>query len=297
MTGTLAYSIIEAPSILGLRPTGVKSLPQTLKQAGLIKRLNAKFECCIQPIYKYDSKRDPLTLIKNGQGIKVFSIHLAKIVNIEMAKKRFPILLGGDCSILIGALLGLRRVGGFGLFFIDGHADFYQPQASVTGEVADMDLAIVMGRGPDILTNIDGLKPLLLDREVVVFGYRDAKQSSSYGSQDVKNTNIQVFDLWKIKKLNISNVASVAVSNLLKEKLDGFWIHLDTDVLNDKIMPAVDYRLDDGLEFSELSELLKILISSQKAVGMTITIFNPHLDPHGSIARNFVSSIVSGLSL
>lgn len=69
-------------------------------------------------------------------------------------------MLGGDCSILLGNLLALRHRGRYGLFFIDGHADFYQPEASLTGEVADMDLAIASGRGPDVLTNIDGLKHL-----------------------------------------------------------------------------------------------------------------------------------------
>ena len=52
-----------------------------------------------------------------------------------------------------------------------------------------MDLAIVSGRGPDILTDIDNLKPLVRDEDVVVFGYRDAEQSASYGSQNVKETN------------------------------------------------------------------------------------------------------------
>lgn len=210
-------------------------------------------------------------------------------------KKQFPVVLGGDCSILIGTLLSLRRSGKYGLFFIDGHADFYQPQASLTGEVADMDLALVSGRGPDILTNIDGLKSLVQDGDAVVFGYRDAEQSTSYGSQDVRETKMHVFDLSQVKALKITTAASLAVQKLLKDELAGFWIHLDADVLDDRIMPAVDYRLDGGLSFSELSVLLRILIASRHAVGMNITIFNPHLDLDGSIAKNFVSSIVAGL--
>lgn len=104
-------------------------------------------------------------------------------------------------------MLTLRRYGRYGLFFIDGHADFYQPEASATGEVADMDLAIVSGRGPDILTNIDGLKPYVRDEDIVLFGYRDAEQSSTYGSQDVRNSSINVFDLSDVKKLRIITVA------------------------------------------------------------------------------------------
>jgi arginase len=290
------YAIIDAPSILGLRPTGVQYLPEALKTAGLLKGLNAEYVGYVQPSLSYNPKRDQATLIMNADAIKTFSLQLAEIVSTEIAKKSFPIVLGGDCSILIGPLLGLRRVGRYGLFFIDGHADFYQPQASTTGEVADMDLAIVSGRGPDILTNIDDLKPLVRDEDAVVFGYRDAEQSLSYGSQDIRETNMHVFDLSQIRGIKIATATSVAVARLMKDELEGFWIHLDADVLDDRVMPAVDYRLPDGgLGFSELSKLLSVLIASGHAVGMTITIFNPHLDLDGSIAKNFVSSIVAGL--
>jgi arginase len=291
----LSYSIIDAPSILGLRPTGVEGLPEALKNAGLMDKLNAIYVGCVQPLFPYNPKRDPSTHIMNAEAIKMFSIQLAQVVKTEIIKKRFPIILGGDCSILLGTLLGLRHVNRHGLFFIDGHSDFYQPQASITGEVADMDLAVVSGRGPEILTNLDNLKPLVRDEDVVVFGYRDAEQSSSYGSQDVKDTKMHVFDLSRVRELNIETAASTAVTRLKKDELSGFWIHLDADVLDDSIMPAVDYRLSGGLGFSELSKLLRILISSKYAVGMSITIFNPRLDLDGTIARNFVSSIVDGL--
>ncbi len=158
-----------------------------------------------------------------------------------------------------------------------------------------MDLAIVSGRGPDILTNIDGLNPYVIDEDIVLFGYRDAEQSSIYGSQDVRNTSMHAFDLSYVKKLGIITASSLAIKSLLKNELDGFWIHLDADVLDDEVMPAVDYRLVDGLSFSDVSELLRVLISTRRAVGMTITIFNPHLDIDGSIANEFVLSIVSGL--
>ncbi len=290
------YIIIDAPSILGLHDTGVQALPEALKKAGLMDRLNATFAGRVQPSMLYNPTRDPITHLLNGTSIALFSKDLSKRVNVEIRKKNFPIVLGGDCSILIGVLLGLRRIGRYGLFFIDGHSDFYQPQASTTGEVADMELAIVSGRGPDILSNIEGLKPLVLDDDIVVFGYRDAEQSISYGSNNVRDTKMQVLDLSDVRNLGINEATSLAVSNFItNEDLSGFWIHLDADVLHDRIMPAVDYRLGNGgLEFSELSHILKTL-TSQKAIGMTITIYNPNLDSNGSIAKNFVECIVGGL--
>jgi arginase len=291
----LRFAIIDAPSVLGLRPTGVEGLPEALKKAGLLKQLKAEYIGAVQSRIPYSSERDKRTMLLNAKAIREYSQSLANVVSNVIAEKRFPIVLGGDCSVLIGTLLALRRKGRYGLFFIDGHSDFYQPQASHTGEVADMELAIVSGRGPDILTNIDNLRPLVRDTDVVVFGYRDSKQAAIDRSQNVKDTEMHVFDLLTVKELNIHSATSMAIERLLSNQLDGFWIHLDVDVLEDSIMPAVDYRQSDGIGFSDLSQLLRILLASKNVVGMTITIFNPRLDFGGSIARRLVSSIVNGL--
>lgn len=290
------FTIIDAPSILGLRPTGVEYLPEALKAAGLMERLNADYSGRVSSL-PYNSERDKITLLLNPDSIKTFSLHLADRVASVIRNMRYPIVLGGDCSIVIGNLLALRRLGRYGLFFIDGHADFYQPEASLTGEVADMDLAIVSGRGPDVLTDINNFKPLVRDQDIILFGYRDREQAASFGSQDVLNTDINSFDLTNVKELGITTAASLAVKKLLQQdELLGFWIHIDADVLDDSIMPAVDYRLNGGLSFCELSELLKIIVASGRSVGMDVTIFNPNFDSDGSIAHRFVSSLLEGLS-
>ncbi|AFU58799.1 putative arginase/agmatinase/formiminoglutamase [Candidatus Nitrososphaera gargensis Ga9.2] len=79
----------------------------------------------------------------------------------------------------------------------------------------------------------------------------------------------------------------------MESKVFGF---TDVDVLNDKDMPAVDYRLSGGLSYGDISQLLQILLGTGKAVGMDIAIFNPKLDSDGSIARRLVSSLASGLA-
>jgi len=291
------YAVIEAPFILGLRPTGVELLPKALRTAGLLERLNAEYCGIVTPSSPYNYNRDEVTKLLNPIAIKDYSIRLAETVKYVLHNNKFPIVLGGDCSIVIGNLLALRHLGRYGLFFIDGHADFYQPEESPTGEVADMDLAIVSGYGPDILTNIEDLKPLVMEQDIVVFGYRDKTQSAQYGCQDIKNTTIMnTIELTDVQRLGLKNAASSAIEKFLKNELSGFWIHLDVDVLNDSIMPAVDYRLPGGITFSQLSDLLRLLLTSKKAVGISITIFNPTLDKDGSITRNLVSSIVRGLS-
>ena len=78
-----------------------------------------------------------------------------------LAAGEFPLVLGGDCSILLGAMLALKRRGRFGLLFIDGHADFYQPAANPNGEAASMDFAFATGYGPALLTDLEHRGPLV----------------------------------------------------------------------------------------------------------------------------------------
>jgi arginase len=290
----LPFAIIDAPSVLGLRPNGVEELPEALKAAGLQAGLNAEYAGRVEPPL-YQAKRDPETLILNPSGLRDYARQLAAKVTEVLRQEKFPVVLGGDCSNLIGCMLALRRMGRYGLFFVDGHSDFYQPEAEPIGEVASMDLAIVSGRGPDILTNIDGLRPLVRDEDIVVVGYRDAEQQKEFGSQDVRETAIHAFDLGQVRELGIVAVVEQGIVKLRQNFLEGVWIHLDADVLNDNIMPAVDYRLPDGLQWEELSAVLRVLMASGQAIGINIGIFNPRLDADGSIARELVSSLIAGL--
>jgi len=288
------FAIIDAPSVLGLRPTGVERLPEALKAAGLQAGLEAEYIGRVDPL-PYNPQRDPETRILNPTALRAFSLQLADAVAGVLWQAKFPLVLGGDCSNIIGIMLALRRVGRYGLFFIDGHADFYQPEAEPNGEVASMDLAIVSGRGPDVLADLDGLKPLVRDEDVVAFGFRDAEQQREDGSQDIRATGIHAFDLAQVRAVGVTAAAAQAIGKFQENKLAGFWIHLDADVLSDEIMPAVDYRLAGGLAWDELSALLQVLISSGQAVGMNIGIFNPRLDRDGSLARQFVKALVAGL--
>jgi arginase len=290
----MRFVLVRAPSILGLRPTGVERLGEALEAAGLGARLDAEPGGRVEPP-AYDSRRDPATGILNPSGLEEYSRRLADAVLYQLQRGRFPIVLGGDCSNLIGCALALRRMGRFGLFFLDGHADFYQPQAEPNGEVASMDLAIVSGHGPRVLTDIEGRRPLVREEDIVAFGYRDAEEQLEHGSQDIRDTAIHVYPLDEVKRATAAVAAGKAVRVLRESAIEGSWIHLDADVLDDRIMPAVDYRLPGGLSWEELSVTLRAVMETGKPVGLNVGIFNPALDPGATIARRLVDCLVEGL--
>ncbi|MGH6962441.1 MAG: arginase family protein [Dongiaceae bacterium] len=289
------FSIVEAPSPLGLWPSGVEHAPEVLLRVGLARTLGARRGVRLEPP-EYDPVRDPTIGILNPHAIAEYSLRLADAVGGVLDAGEFPVVLGGDCSILLGCVLALRRRGRYGLLFLDGHADFYQPQAEPNGEAASMDLALATGRGPVILTDLEGLRPLVRDEDVVLFGYRDAIAAACQGSHDVRASSILALDLDRVRRIGISAAAAETAQRLATKDTAGFWIHLDVDVLDDAEMPAVDYRMPDGLSLAELTDVLRAAIDSGRAVGVNLTIFNPNLDPNRAIARSLVACLARGLA-
>ncbi|MDP8928365.1 MAG: arginase family protein [Actinomycetota bacterium] len=126
-------------------------------------------------------------------------------------------------------------------------------------------------------------------------GRRDAEEASKAGSQRIENTLINVIDLVDVRRLGVRRVAGLALDVFEQPELDGFWIHLDCDVLDDAVMPAVDYRLPGGLSWQELEVVLRAACASPGAIGIDVTIYNPTLDPDRSIARRLVECLATAL--
>ncbi|AZP21612.1 arginase family protein [Streptomyces aquilus] len=288
-------AIIEAPSVLGLRPTGVEELPRALLDAGLADGLGAVSAGRVEP-GPYDPERDPESGVLNPARIAEHAVRLADAVGRVLDDGRFPVVLGGDCSILLGNLLALRRRGRHGLLFLDGHTDFYQPEADPVGEVASMELALATGRGPAILADLEGLGPLVRDGDVVALGFRDQAEMAVFGVQPLPE-ELHALDLDRVRELGAGEAARHAVESLTGEGGGaGYWVHLDVDVLDDAVMPAVDHRLDGGLSWEELESVLRTALTGTGAVGLDVTIFNPRLDPDGSIASRLTECLLRALA-
>jgi arginase len=135
------------------------------------------------------------------------------------------------------------------------------------------------------------------DEDAVAFGFRDADEQAAYGSPPLPH-QILAIDLAAIRERGVNAAAGDAVSHLTRDggPDDGFWIHVDADVLDDAIMPAVDYRLAGGLSWNELIRTLGVVIQSGRAVGLELTIYNPTLDPEGTGARELVRVLADALA-
>ena len=290
-----AWAVVEAPSGLGLRAEGVERLPRSLAAAGLVDALDASVVATLEVPAK-TLVRDATTGVLHAPEVAGFAEVLAASVGEQLDRGRTPLVLGGDCSILLGNALALRRRGRFGLLFLDGHADFYQPAAEPTGEAASMDLALVTGYGPALLARAAGGESALIRPEdAVAFGFRDGEASACEGSQPLP-PELLALDLATIRSRGHEQTAAQAVAYLLRAGgPERYWIHVDADVLDDVVMPAVDYRQPGGLNVDELTAVLRVAMATGRVAGVEITIYNPALDPSGAAGRSLAAALVDGL--
>ncbi len=206
--------------------------------------------------------------------------------------KAISLLCWEDCTILLGPMLALNRCGRHGLLFLDGHMDFYDKETNINGEAASSDLALVTGRGPALLTTYDGRCPLVRDEDVVAFGFRDEREAQLYGSPPLPE-KIKAIGLEEVRRVGVAAAAREALGYASGQGTRAFWIHFDADVLDDAIMPAVDYRLPDGLTWVEIEDVLSAALAHPRAVGMQVTIFNPRLDTDGKVLSAFLDMLTS----
>jgi len=288
-----AIDIVGAPSNLGLRPLrpghipGARRAPGVLRAHRIVERLGARDRGDVEaPVY--DPSTDPATGYRNGANLAAYTPRLADRIGASIDDGRFTLVLGGDCSVLLGGALALKRRGRYGLLFIDGHSDFYFTRKPRAMTAAGMDLALATGHGPDALAGIDGLKPYVREDDTVVFAYRDFGTPDEVETERFLGAAFERHPIEDVRKQGIAASMREALRRLERADLRGFWIHVDVDVLDPKLMPAVDSLDPGGLAFEELEDILALALASPRVAGMELDIYDPDLDPDGHLAEKLV---------
>lgn len=291
----MELSLIGVPTNSAGRKDGVANAPRALRQAGLAEALG-----------RFCNVRDegdiifstPTTEHDIGSGIIApgslasMALGVRAAVSWAFQNGRFPLVVGGDCPVLLGCLMACN--GRTGLLFVDGHEDAYSARQSPTGEAADMELGFVLGlQVPEPVQRAIGNAPLVAASDVCIMGARDKGVLQKTGVRSLDGT----VELYSDSDLggDIEGLTRKAVQRLSRgaEKL---WLHIDLDVLSTESLPAVDYQQPGGLGWEQLAALARTALSSGKIAGCNVTIYNPDMDPDGRFARRIVGFLGDVLS-
>ncbi|WP_369274397.1 arginase family protein [Streptomyces sp. R11] len=289
--------VLDAPSNLGLRPPAPGTVPGCYKLAGalreqrIVQRLRGlEGGVVVPPRYDRGDWQEGDGVF-NAAAIAGYTRRLADRIEHHVRAGDYPVVLGGDCSINLGAALALRRIGRYGLAVVDASPDFRHPGNSErVGAAGGEEVALATGRGQEDLTNLEGLRPYLRDEDVRYFGIRDCFEEERAELADLKIPVVTVGDLreWGAEELGLVTRQAFEIP-----QLDGFWVHLDADALDPSVMPAVDSPDPEGLMPDELVALLRPLLASAHCVGLNVTIYDPDLDPEGTAGALLADIVVS----
>lgn len=292
-------SIVGAPSNLGLRPPapgavpGCAKAPEALREAGLHRRLTAhgaQDGGVVLPGRYLDDVVPGVPRLRNQEALVDHAFRLAARIGHVLDDGNTPLVLGGDCSILVGTCLALARRGRFALVHLDGHTDFRNPGnsdgcASLAGE----DLAAVVGRHWPSVADLEGLGPYVEPHDAVHIGCRDSDEHLD----EVRATLGAVITAADVHVRGPEATAEAVLARVRGRDLAGYWIHLDVDVLDPAVMPAVDSPDPGGLTSADITSLLALLAPG--ATGAQVTAFDPDLDPDGRHAATLTQVVADGL--
>jgi len=282
--GRGSWAVLGAPLDSSGQGRGEADAPRALRAAGIVERLGAADGGDIEARIRSD-ERDPRTGLIGSDDVRAASAELREGVGALLASRRRPLVIGGDCTLLIGAAAAMRdHCDSPGLWFVDGHLDFYDGSSSPSGETADMDLAIVTGAAPPVLA--DAPRPSIAPRDTVVLGNRSRADSDSPEELDMVDPEIDVHDVASVVERGAGELGAQAAARL--GETDAVWLHLDLDVLDRESLPSVSYLQPGGLDWGLLEMLLEPLALSPKLAGVSVADLNADLDPEGACAGRVV---------
>ena len=272
------------------RAGGTEHAPAALRDLGLLDALDAG-DAGDLDVRIRGEERDPETGVVAGPDVLATTAALRTAVAEVISDGARPLLAGGCCSEVPGALAGARdALGRIGLAYLDGHLDLYDGKTSPTGEAADMPISVAFGRGPAAWVEVAGGATLSPENAALV-GYRDREESQSYGMLQPEELGPGLTHL-SVDEVRGEGPAVIGerVAGALSER-GPMWLHLDVDVLDQDVFPATDYLMPNGMTWEELMPVLAPIASSASLAGVSLGCYNPDKDPARECGRALVGAI------
>jgi len=274
----LDVSIIGVPMDLGANRRGVDMGPSAVRYAGLHGALQAlghrvtDLGNLVVPGPEHGPKGDPRAHYLSA--IVAVCGELARRVADAVRAGSLPLVLGGDHSLSVGSIGGLRAVHpDAGVIWLDAHGDFNTPETSPSGNVHGMPLAAAAGLGAPELVRCAGPEPVRPQR-VALIGVRDLDPEER---RLIKDSGVLVFTIEDVDRLGLTVVMERTLEHM-RRHTDRVHVSLDMDVFEPDLAPGVGTPVPGGLTYREGHQAMEMLAESGLVASMDIVEVNPILD-------------------
>ncbi|MHA2251572.1 MAG: arginase [Candidatus Kariarchaeaceae archaeon] len=292
-------AIIGVPQDLGASRRGVDMGPSAIRVAGLKDSLSLLGYDVIDygnlHCHDFEEQLDSEDFnpkLRFLDHIVEMCKHLKLKVEKAIHDDCFPLVIGGDHSISIGTLAGMKNYhqGRTGIIWVDAHGDFNTPDTTSSGNIHGMPFAIITGRGDKRLLSI-GKSPSVIERNGVLLAARDL---DSEEADSLKKSEVTVFTMKDIDELGMTKIAKQAIEIATKD-VDHLHISFDIDALDPNEAPGTGTTVPGGLTYREAHLFMELVHECGKLTSFEVLEVNPTLDIRNKTAQLAVGLISSAL--
>lgn len=288
--------IIGAPSAFGQRKLGVNMGPDAMRYADLVEYLEStgheitdkgNVKSPAIDMKKYRSEQDGG--LRNLEEVVEFCEALCEEVDDTIKAGKFPLVIGGDHSIAMGTISGVKRhYDELGVIWYDAHGDLNISESSPSGNIHGMPLRALIGDGHEDLVNIGGYKNKVKTENIVLIGMRDLDAGEK---EYIKQTGIKTYTMSDIDKLGMKQVMEETIEYL--KDLDGVHLSLDVDALDPVETPGTGTTVPGGITYRESHLAMEMLYDAELITSAELVEVNPLIDIHNKTANQAVGLLTT----
>jgi arginase len=226
-----------------------------------------------QQIWKPDREHP---LAQNAGQATASLRRLADRLGPVLARGDFALVLGGNCTIALGVMAALRRLGSGapGLVYVDRHYDLNTPDSTTDGALDWMGMAhaLALPGCADILTDAFGPRPLLEPSQVAWLGVQP-ERATDWEREQAARFGLHV----ATSQALAADPASAATAALDHLPAGPLAVHIDVDVLDFTDAPLAEDTggRNTGPTLSQAEQALMVAAREPRVRALSIGELNP----------------------
>ena len=293
-------TLLGVPTSAGAFAPGQELAPRELRSAGLVKKLRAAgtevTDLGDSEVWRW--RPDPGSpRAQNLSAVADIALTTAGRVETALGAGGPLLVLGGDCTVEIGTVVGhVRRDLDVGLVYFDVHPDLNTPQSVRPGALDWMGMAHMLDE-PGAVAELSGIgprTPLLGDDQVFFF---------SYGPDQATAFEREVLERRGLARTSVDEVAAAPEETALRvleefaPRFDRLLVHFDVDTIDFTDAPLSENTgRNEGLPLQAAFSALGVLAGAERLSALTVTELNPlHGDEEGRTLQRFTDALAACL--
>jgi arginase len=213
-----------------------------------------------------------------------------------LRSRRVPLLIGGDCTLTLGAVAGAQRVHpDVGLAYFDGDADLATPATTGSGVLDAMGVAHLLGIADSELARLDRAAPMLADDHLLMLGYNAGDPDSFYADALAAHPGVTHYPDTALRE-SPGAIARSAVT-ALAARCSHVIVHFDVDAVDSGDLPLGNFpHYGSGLSLEQASTVLRELCAVPHLAAISLTEVNPSYDPSGTQLSRYLDAVVTAIT-